>query len=43
MDDADKRLLAKVGVLMLTGSTVLIGSAAALGAAVRVFHVLAGG
>lgn len=42
-DQSDARLLVKVGVLMVTGSTVLVGSAAALGAAFRVFHLMSGG
>ena len=42
-DQSDARMFAKAGVLMLTGATVLVGSAAALGAAFRVFHLMAGG
>lgn len=42
-DASDARLLAKVGVVMLTASTVLVGSAAAFGAAIRVFNLVAGG
>ena len=42
-DAKDARLLAKVVAVMASASVVLVGSAAALGAAIRVFHIAAGG
>ncbi len=42
-DQSDARLLVKTAVIMLTASTVVVSSAATLGAAWRVFHIVAGG
>jgi hypothetical protein len=42
-DRNDARLLVKAAVVMLSAATVVIGSAATLGAAWRIFHLAAGG
>jgi hypothetical protein len=42
-DQSDARLMAKTAVVMVTASTIVLTTAATLGAAWRVFHLMAGG
>lgn len=42
-DQSDARLLVKTAVVMATASTIVLTAAATLGAAWRVFHLMAGG